>query len=152
VSGHGTSRHNLHYWRGLDYIGVGPGACSRISRTNAQGTARERWAFKQVLHPNKWVQMVENSQSFATIEKELLSPAQILEEILLGGLRTRDGISHQDFFYHSQGKQFHEVLWMSRLKELEDRGLIKYDSIGLRVSQKGLILLDSILPDIFSSI
>ena len=27
------SRHNLHYWKGDDYIGLGPGAVSRITTT-----------------------------------------------------------------------------------------------------------------------
>jgi hypothetical protein len=35
----GIDRHNLHYWRGGDFIGIGPGACSRLTNTTAQRVA-----------------------------------------------------------------------------------------------------------------
>ena len=47
VSNHATpgseSRHNMIYWRGGDYIGVGPGAHGRISAQPHTATAGDAW-------------------------------------------------------------------------------------------------------------
>jgi len=64
-----TDRHNLAYWRGWDYIGVGPGASSRM--TTAQG----RFSLVQFKHPSKWMDAIERNGS-GTGEQTQLSTAQ----------------------------------------------------------------------------
>ncbi len=62
-------RHNLAYWRGWDYIGVGPGASSRVT------TDQARYSLIQIKHPSKWMDAVLNSGS-GTAERTQLSTAQ----------------------------------------------------------------------------
>jgi oxygen-independent coproporphyrinogen-3 oxidase len=79
--GHHSS-HNQGYWRGEDYLGLGPSAVSTIDDT--------RW--KNVPDTARYVAQV-TSVGHALAESESLDPeARRLERIALG-LRTRDGIS-----------------------------------------------------------
>ncbi|HZF41855.1 MAG TPA: radical SAM family heme chaperone HemW [Sphingomonadaceae bacterium] len=75
------SRHNLAYWRYLDYAGVGPGAHGRrlLSRTQ-----RHR-------KPENWLAGVA-AHGHGIVEQELLEPAERATEALLMGLRLAEGI------------------------------------------------------------
>jgi oxygen-independent coproporphyrinogen-3 oxidase len=79
--GHHSS-HNQGYWRGEDYLGLGPSAVSTLAGT--------RW--KNVADTARYVTQVR-TLGHALTESEILdSEARRLERIALG-LRTRDGIS-----------------------------------------------------------
>lgn len=76
------STHNQGYWRGEDYLGLGPSAVSTIDAT--------RW--KNVPDTGQYVAQV-NSMGHALAESEALNQeARRLERIALG-LRTSHGIS-----------------------------------------------------------
>src|SRR6185436_815373 len=63
------SRHNLVYWRGWDYVGVGPGAHGRITR----GGARE--ATEAARKPGDYISKVrETGTGFASVER--LTPVE----------------------------------------------------------------------------
>jgi len=79
------SRHNLLYWRGHDYAGIGPGAHSRIS---ACGTKRALSALKS---PEGWLAEVE-AQGHGLASDETLSAEETADEYLLMGLRLSEGI------------------------------------------------------------
>ena len=79
------SRHNLLYWRGADYAGIGPGAHSRIG---ANGTKRALAAIKS---PERWLAEVEAS-GHGLESDEVLSAEQAADEYLLMGLRLSEGI------------------------------------------------------------
>ncbi len=95
-------RHNLNYWRGGDYIGVGPGAVSRF--TDLDGF---RWDVMQHKVPQRWMEGVEKGDS--ALESTRLTKADQISEIILMGLRVTDGLSRSDFLRHSHGKQFEQV-------------------------------------------
>jgi oxygen-independent coproporphyrinogen-3 oxidase len=80
------SRHNLIYWRGGDYLGVGPGAHGRLS-----GADGERWA---TLTPSRIADYVEAvaQDGCGVTERQSLTPAEAAEERLLMGLRTVEGV------------------------------------------------------------
>ena len=79
------SRHNLIYWRYHDYAGIGPGAHGRLS---INGT---RFATAAEKNPDTWLQLVEK-QNHGYREITKLNQRQIADELLLMGLRLRDGI------------------------------------------------------------
>jgi oxygen-independent coproporphyrinogen-3 oxidase len=79
-------RHNLLYWRYGDYVGVGPGAHSRLS----QGS--ERRALVSERHPETWRGRVA-ARGHGIIDDEALSAADQASERVLMGLRLREGIA-----------------------------------------------------------
>ena len=81
------SRHNLLYWRGADYIGVGPGAHGRI--TTPDGA---RWS---TLTPSRIAEYVDRVEAVGcgVAEGAELTPFEAALERLLMGLRTTDGVA-----------------------------------------------------------
>jgi len=75
------SRHNLHYWRGGAYVGLGAAAVGCLD----QGPGRaERW--RNAPNPQRYL-VQETLES----EVEELGPEEIIREALMLGLRTVDG-------------------------------------------------------------
>ena len=80
------SRHNLSYWRGHDYVGVGPGAHGRLW----QGGVRV--ATEAARRPADYIARVAETGT-AIAESDRLSPDEAAEEYVMMGLRTVEGIS-----------------------------------------------------------
>jgi putative oxygen-independent coproporphyrinogen III oxidase len=78
------SRHNLIYWRGGDWIGVGPGAHGRLTR------AGRRFATERPRDPAIWLAAAEAGGP-ETGSSELLAPEAAAEEYLMMALRLREG-------------------------------------------------------------
>jgi oxygen-independent coproporphyrinogen-3 oxidase len=134
------SRHNLAYWRGWDYIGVGPGASSRV--TTDQG----RYSLIQLKHPSKWMDAVQNNGS-GTAERTQLSLAQTAMEIVMMGLRINEGVKWSTLAEHGVDmSNRHEFIDADALERYANEGLFVIDSEGFRTTPKGRIVLDSLLP------
>lgn len=80
------SRHNLAYWRGQDYVGVGPGAHGRL------WTDAGRVATETALRPIDYIKAVADHGTAIT-ERDHLSSEDAAEEYVLMGLRIEDGLS-----------------------------------------------------------
>jgi oxygen-independent coproporphyrinogen-3 oxidase len=78
--GHHSS-HNQGYWRGEDYLGLGPSAVSTLSGI--------RW--KNVADTTRYIAQIQSIGHALTESEPLDAEARRLERIALG-LRTRDGI------------------------------------------------------------
>ena len=125
-------RHNLIYWNYGDYVGIGPGAHGRIT-VNSQ-----RLATESLLQPNAWLAAAETT----TGEKlrESLSNNDQATELLLMGLRLKDGVSLPRWESLAE-----RPLPEKNLKELSDLGLITTDQKRLKTTQRGRVLLNSVL-------
>ncbi len=93
VSNHATglaarSRHNLIYWRGGDYLGVGPGAHGRIT------LEADRFATAAPRGIGAYLERVRTT-GFGS-GRERLSGRDIALERLLMGSRTLDGVALSD--------------------------------------------------------
>lgn len=75
------SRHNLVYWRGGDYVGVGPGAHGRVTLNG------QRHATVARKMPGDWL----NAET-ARDSTEVLTPDDAWNEFLMMGLRLSEGI------------------------------------------------------------
>ena len=79
------SRHNLTYWRYGDYVGVGPGAHGRLT------VGGEKFATRQHRAPEAWLDLVERD-GHATRQRDLVPRAERLIEMLMMGLRLKEGV------------------------------------------------------------
>jgi oxygen-independent coproporphyrinogen-3 oxidase len=122
------SRHNLVYWRGHDYVGVGPGAHGRLTQEGGKlaTTAQRKIA--------DYIRAV--AETGVGFEREALTSTEAAEERLLLGLRIDDGVA------------FAEVapLGLSadtpKVKSLVEDGLLVEDSLRLRATRRGRLVLD----------
>jgi putative oxygen-independent coproporphyrinogen III oxidase len=130
------SRHNLLYWRGADYAGIGPGAHSRIS---ANGTKRALSAIKS---PEGWLAEVEaRGRGFAS--DETLNAEQTADEYLLMGLRLSEGIDLARLAA-IDGRVVDEV----RLTTLARDGLIERNGARVAATPQGRLVLDRLILEL----
>jgi len=123
------SRHNLAYWRGLDYVGVGPGAHGRLTLNGA------RTAVRAAAKPADYIQEVRESE-LGWSEREVLSRRQAAEERLLMGLRTVEGVALSEL----------EPLGLdgrhAKIAELSEAGLLRLGDGRLFATPEGRLVLD----------
>lgn len=130
-------RHNLVYWRGHEYAGVGPGAHGRL---NIDG---RRYATETEKKPEAWLALVERQGHGLTVD-EKLQPNEVADEFLLMGLRLAEGIDPQRFTSLSG-----RTLDPDRVSFLRDGGAVEtMDNGRLRVTQSGFPLLDAVVADL----
>jgi putative oxygen-independent coproporphyrinogen III oxidase len=127
------SRHNLVYWQGQDYVGVGPGAHGRITREGV------RHATIAADRPADYIARVE-ATGFGLDGREMLSPRQAAEERLLGGLRISDGVPLADLAALDLAPE--------RLAGLVELGLIADDPVRLRATPAGRLVLDRLTAEL----
>ena len=79
------SRHNLVYWRGAPYAGVGPGAHGRLRLAG-------RWRATETLRdPARWLAAVEATGNGLSVDEPVDNIARALEIVLMG-LRLTEGV------------------------------------------------------------
>lgn len=134
-------RHNLVYWQGDDYLGIGAGAHSRLYLE--EGT---RSAIMMVHEPISWLTKVEeNGAGIQTQEK--ISSEELCEELTLMGLRLREGISAEIFQRHF-GKNLRDIFDFKKLEVLDAQGLIAFDENHLKIPDQARLLTNSIIEKV----
>lgn len=130
------SRHNLIYWRGGDYVGIGPGAHGRITgRTGRVATECQRL-------PSLWLQQVD-LEANAEVERNLLTPEEAGLEYLLMALRTSEGLDLQRYVAIT-GKPLSD----RPIQNLVELGMVEAVAGRLRTTPKGQPLLNAILREL----
>lgn len=121
------SRHNLVYWRGQDYVGVGPGAHGRLTLIGGKVATTTPRAVRD------YVDRVRSTGHAALFEG--LSVHDVALERLLMGLRTVEGVDLKAL----------EPLGLAR-EQLTDLGdLLHLTKDRLTVSPPGRPVLDKII-------
>ncbi|MFV9875289.1 MAG: radical SAM family heme chaperone HemW [Rickettsiales endosymbiont of Dermacentor nuttalli] len=127
-------KHNLMYWRYQNYLGIGPGAHSRINGK----------ALMMMHNPENWLKQVcKQSHGIQNITELTLS--EQLDEMFLMGLRLSEGIrlsALQDKF----NRDIELLLNKKSLDYLCREELLYIDKTHIRATHKGLLLLDRIIP------
>ncbi|MEI4789274.1 radical SAM family heme chaperone HemW [Bacillus sp. FJAT-53060] len=121
------SQHNLTYWSNEDYFGFGAGAhgyVDGIRNVNAGPVKHYLELIEQTGFPYKETHQVTKRE-------------QIEEEMFLG-LRKIEGIKTTHF--QAKYGAAPEMLFSTVLEELEEKGLIVQDDIGIRLTRKGKLL------------
>ena len=132
------SRHNLLYWQGGDYVGVGPGAHGRLTIDG------KRTATIAALKPGDYMANVAE-HNHGILERETLSPASWAEEYLLMGMRITEGISlrrHKHISGHNLSPE--------KIVQYELAGLLSHDGDQLSATAKGRMVLDTLCHELLS--
>ncbi|KAM4031201.1 radical S-adenosyl methionine domain-containing protein 1, mitochondrial isoform 1-T2 [Anomaloglossus baeobatrachus] len=138
-----VSKHNLSYWLGNQYIGIGPGAHGRFVVHTSQGKRRQ--ARIQTLEPEPWMKEVRR-YGHGTRKVTEQNDFDIISELLVLGLRTDTGISHKRWNKLSPAVSLHGLFEASQeLRYLQKNGLLVLDQNGLRCTWRGLAVLDGLL-------
>jgi putative oxygen-independent coproporphyrinogen III oxidase len=135
---HGAEcRHNLVYWRGHEYAGIGPGAHGRL---NIDGRRRATATEKR---PEAWLMRVE-SLGHGLITDDLLTSEERADEFLLMGLRLAEGIDPARYAALAG-----RPLDSGRVATLAQLGFVENGSDGcLRVTPAGFPVLDAVVADL----
>ena len=135
-------RHNLVYWTGGDYVGVGPGAHGRLTLEETV------FATEQIPGPANWLDSVAKD-GHGTRRSDRIGAGARLEEVLMMGLRLRDGLT-RDAFQAATGLEVEDALEPRRLRRLIDADYLTLDSRGLRATPEGLIRLNAVLASLLA--
>ncbi len=131
------SRHNLTYWRYGDYAGIGPGAHGRLS------LGRDKLATATERNPEAWLKRVEE-HGHGMVEQELLGAEEQADELLLMGLRLREGVDLARWQMLSQRDPDPK-----REALLLEHGFIeRLGNSRLRCTSSGMLILDAVVADL----
>lgn len=128
-------RHNLGYWTREEYLGLGAGAHSLVktARDGSPLAAEIRFASPKDLNAYiGGVNCVESFDDVPRVEMSVLSPADVRTELVMLGLRTREGVD--------------ESL-------LKDRDLSRVESFlereggRVRLTRRGVAVMNSVLAE-----
>ena len=123
-------RHNLMYWSGANYVGLGPSAASHVSGHR----------FKNRPHLGEWENAVP-SGSLPVIEHEHLTREQRIAERVMLSLRLCDGMN-----WNAVDADLRSI-YRQPLEQLHRVGLIDVDAKGFRLTEKGLNVADGIASE-----
>lgn len=148
------SRHNLGYWRNVDWAGLGPGAHSHydapalsergtVRRGQADGedsaTALRSW---DIAHPRLWGSAISEGR-IPWAGRENITVEENLEETIMLGLRIRGGLDIARL-----GNAIAETTW----RELEHDGLITVEHHHAIPTLRGRLLNDTIIAKLLESL
>lgn len=125
------SRHNMAYWLGQGYLGIGPGAHGRLKTQSGDMTATSNWK-----KPEAWLRAVAVNKNGQEEILQLSSREKSVERLMMG-LRIREGVAMTNI---SDG-----VINGQALQTLCDEGFLSLENGKLRLRKKGQCLLDYIL-------
>jgi oxygen-independent coproporphyrinogen-3 oxidase len=131
-------RHNLVYWRGGDYVGVGPGAHGRLT------LGCRRWATEATAGPEAWLTAVERGAD-GTTRRAPVDPEERAVELLMLGLRLREGVD-----LDRQAALAGRPLDPARLDALVGLGLVAIERGRLRTTDAGRPVLDAVLKELLA--
>ncbi|MBL0319508.1 MAG: coproporphyrinogen III oxidase [Alphaproteobacteria bacterium] len=130
-------QHNLAYWRSLDYLGIGPGAHGRIR----SGPVRE--SFMTIHHPENWLEKVQ-AHGHGLQQRDVLSQEERLDELLLMGLRLKEGLPLERIEEHL-GVSADILFPQARRQLLRDEGLLESQPDILCLTRKGALVLNQVV-------
>lgn len=136
------SRHNLAYWLRDDYLGLGAGAHGFCDDRSGQAGASggQRYAnrrFPEIYMSSKPGQHADS--------RETLSRGDAIGETVLLGMRLLAGLD-TDRFEARFGENLRRAL--PRLEAMADAGLVVEEATCVRLSEKGLLLADSVISEL----
>jgi oxygen-independent coproporphyrinogen-3 oxidase len=130
-------RHNLTYWRGGDYVGIGPGAHGRV--TASDGTH----ATAQFKAPSLWLKKVM-ADGHATQTDTVLTAKDRAAELIMTGLRTTEGLNKARF-ERLAGMPLGAAMHLAAKARLVADRYLEEDDDRLTATPEGRLTLNAVL-------
>ena len=130
------SRHNLIYWRGGDYIGIGPGAHGRLTLEGV------RWATEAPRAPGDWLARVTGGNA-GELPRDVVPGAERALEYMMMGLRLTEGIDLIRYRKLS-GLSLND----NKINGLSDMGLLQPTAHGIAATAKGRLVLNAVIREL----
>jgi oxygen-independent coproporphyrinogen-3 oxidase len=133
------ARHNLAYWDGDDYMGIGAGAHSFCLLKNGKISGK-RWSNYAL--PEKYMKTA-NAAGCTSSWTDVVSLENLIFEFFFLGLRKIKGVSKVEF-KNKFGLNLDE-LYPITLQMLSEQGLIINETDNIQLSENGIFLADSVI-------
>lgn len=125
-------RHNLLYWQGEDYLGIGPSAQSYLGGSRF-GNVEDLTAYHRALSTGR----------LPVIETEILAPERRQREAVVFGLRLMSGVDLSNLHSLRNDEE-----WQDTLDRLIRRGLLEQRSGRLSLSDTGRRYADTVAVEL----
>jgi len=136
-------RHNLAYWQGEDYLGLGPAAVSCLNgrRTKNYGNITR---YLEEIQKNA-EEKPSGAQACDPDYTEILSERQRISEFMMLGLRTAAGVDYRKFT-RKFGREIQDI-YGAILADYIKRGLLFSDNERLRLNPSYFFVANAIIRD-----
>lgn len=130
------SRHNLLYWRYLEFLGIGPGAHGRFASHGRMAATETH------LSPDVWLSAVDGCGTGESM-RTLISDSEQAKEYLLMSFRLAEGVDTRRYAIMNGAELDSETI-----EHLGDEGLVEISEGFLRATASGRLLLNAILAEL----
>ena len=131
-------RHNLGYWLGRDYLGLGPAAVSSVGGV--------RWRNED--DPGAYADRLLGGAPAVRYVERLSAPSRLLERVMLG-LRLCEGFDLAAA--EAECGCTLQALAAGAMSELTDRGLLARDGDRLRLTPTGFPLANQVVAELMAN-
>jgi oxygen-independent coproporphyrinogen-3 oxidase len=128
------SKHNSNYWKGIHYLGIGPSAHS------FDGNSRS-W---NIANNQQYMRLINAAE--IAFEKEILSPKDQFNELLLTGLRTCWGVDITELQKHLPFSKEFEM----KLADFQAKKWVRIEENQLILTEEGKHWADFIAQELFA--
>lgn len=125
------SKHNLHYWQGGRYVGLGVGAHSYLG-------ARRFWNIAKL---TEYINKINEDESVIEGSEDLSPQTQFMERLLFG-LRTNSGVNLKEI--ENDLSISLEETKLKQLQQFVSQDFLKWEGQRLKATTKGLLVLDEL--------
>ncbi|MAU47049.1 MAG: coproporphyrinogen III oxidase [Yangia sp.] len=129
------SRHNLVYWRGGDYVGIGPGAHGRVTLNGVRNASVARRL------PGPWIAAAEAGSGDESLLP--LTGEDVWAEYIMMGMRLSEGLDLERA-REIGGTRFEKM----PLEKFQDLGLIWCDATRFGATLQGRMVLNSLTSEL----
>ena len=132
------SKHNLNYWNSENWIGIGPGAYSRLWSSNQKN---KRFEIENYKSPKSWLSKNFLKAKFNQVK--FIDNCETNKDLLIMGLRLTKGIKINSLLDTS-------IITDEKILDLKNEKIININKGIIKVNKNHLIKLNSILKYLMS--
>jgi oxygen-independent coproporphyrinogen-3 oxidase len=135
----GRCRHNLVYWQGGSYVGVGPSAAGYVDGVR----------YRNVADVDEYLRMIDEC-GHAEVERERVTGITLAGEAVMLGLRLIDGIDVPAFARRTGIDPF--IAFARTLDAYGQQRLLDVSASRIALTRRGLLVADTILTDMLAEL